>query len=290
MSNIPGIVYLLMLWLSKGEKLKAKLDTFDPASKTTEPFFDKSGNLLPKDVLPRYKSRWFRLKICYDNNNRWRSVPQALFSLMTDGRELEGGDLSGDTRRVDGISFHNMFNDLFQCGHKDIGSIRQAVTEMLSESPMAWARKLLCPTDADLKPKAAPKAAKKSREAEDEESDQESWYNLLAKGRFGFTEAEMKRMFDNNLKGQTESANKVRKELDKQISIHAEKLVRLTLARAAEEYVNIHDKNHTAFGQVYVQTDDQKSGNSDAVASALSKDISLFLIATFHHSFVLYRD
>ena len=59
MSNILGIVYLLMLWLSKGEKLKAKLDTFDPASKTTEPFVDKSGNLLPKDVLPQYKYCWF---------------------------------------------------------------------------------------------------------------------------------------------------------------------------------------------------------------------------------------
>ena len=67
-------------------------------------------------------------------------------------------------------------------------------------------------------------------------------------------------------------------------------MVCLTLTRAAEEYFNIHDNNHTAFGQVYVQTDDQKSGNSNAVASALSKDISLFLIATFHHSFVLYRD
>ena len=132
---------------------------------------------------------------------------------MTDGRELDGGDLSGDTKRVDGISFHNMFKDLFQCGHKDIGSIRQAVTEMLSESPMAWARKLLCPTDADLKPKAAPKAAKKSREAEDEESVQESWYNLLAKGWFGFTEAEMKQMFENNFKDKRESAKNIEKRI-----------------------------------------------------------------------------
>lgn len=272
-TNVPALVYALVLWLASDSKLTAFISITPPRPHTVPFLCDVKGNLLAASELARYKASWWRLKMSHEDFGVVRTFPDALVSLVTNGREI--GNLK-DKRR-DGISFKNLMEEL-KLTEK---GLQAKVKALRDENFERWVRNRVQPSEKDKK---------KSEEEEEEEegsqkSDEDEVPNvsdyLVSEGHFGFSPAELRKVF----KGETHSnAGDVLEQLDGQISILSEKLVRLCLAREAGNRINTEDNSHDVFSDKFVQASNDQKGKSVTVANGLSNSMVWFLNAICRNS------
>ena len=289
-TNVPGLISMLIFWLSKQSDLVSGVYSKDPKSKTGAPFFTSQGNLLPKSEFGKYRSKWFRMTVKHKEYNVIRTIPEALLSLASDGRE-KGKFVGEKESEHDGISIDNMMKDLARFDIVGHAKLRAEIDAMCNVKPMNFARNILNPTPTDKKNQQKKEdtgtgaASMKILPMLEEKDD---YY--LAEGQFGFAEREMNKLsFEGQLISDDEIKKRQKQHLDRLISIHSEKLVRLALARAALPWVDKDNSKHTPFGGNYVQTPDMAAGNSAAIANAISTDIATFIVDMFNSSINVAR-
>jgi hypothetical protein len=275
-TNIPALINLLFLWLSKQKKLRAKV-----VLKPTGDFFvDNRGDLLPISKIGKIQPKWFRMKVFHLDKGIKRSIPEALLSLVTDGRH-DGKD--------DGITFENLLLDVDFSTQE---ALKKRISDMLEEKRDDFARRNIIPTARDLLKnvkeldkdecaRGVPEKADAGVAAtgvavvESQEEAVES-RNFPIKGQFGFNKGELKKIFQSNNGDAT--PKEVRTNLDAMISIHAEKLVRLSLARAAEMRIDPSSLDED-FSSSYIQSQDMMKKESSAIMNAFSNDVCILLSA-----------
>jgi len=272
-TNIPALIKLLIFWLSRQSKLKAKI----LIKKSGKIFIDKIGNLRARDEIEAVKLNWFRMKVYHEDMKVDRSIPEALLSLVTDGKH--------DDEKNDGITFENLLLDV---GFSTQEALVTRITDMMAEKREDFARRNIVPSTADvhknIKEMEKDDAARgvldgSSDEDVDDESEEVSTESkdFPLRGHFEFKQGELKKIFNN--KEEDVTPEEVRTNLDAMISVHAEKLVRLSLARAAQSRIDSNDDDHEKFSGSYIQSKEQQKGESDAILNGFSNDICWFLSA-----------
>lgn len=259
-TNIPALLKLLMLWLSKKKNLLSNITV-----RVNESYLcDAKGNLPAEAELPEFDINWYRMKVYHRDFRVERSIPDAVVGLISDGLA---------TRQRDGITFMNMLKDLdLQPDSPETkDKILKMVKEMDSARRQTFARELVDPTAKDKlnmreRAEKAGKSNSHSAASKDAPVPTASLSGFQTKGNFSFPAGDLNNIFG---KEKNHSSSQIKDTITTQMSVHAEKLVRLAVANAAAS--RIDDEDNVKLTATYLQ--DNTKGESNAIMNGLSADI-----------------
>ena len=273
-SNIPALIQLILFWLSRKKTLVASISVRDSQRR---PYFTRQGNLAAHDVFTDFPASAFRMRVQHKEKKVKRTIPQAILSLVTDSRQFGGFDSEESEEADDGITFQNLLADL-EFETKE--AISRRMKDMDKVGFEAFARRMFSPSDSD-----------KIHNDEEDYKDEEARTGVKLRGpgylrkstagsgsaastpSLAFPSQQLVDIFGPK-KAPFLDPKKVRSNLDLQIAVCCEKLVRLSLAKAAESRIDLENNEHSAFSPKYLQSEDSQKAKEEAIMNGLSQSIA----------------
>jgi hypothetical protein len=308
-SNTMEVLKLLFVWVAEKKSLNCKIRgpfervrgqvSKDGTTKNELVRLVKAdGQLETRERFPKIQEDTFQL-VFYHNYEPYNllSVPDALYSLLTDGKST-----SEDKRRSH-ITFDNLLSDLEieNLPGKLLYKIQQIEAEgtstYIKERMEKEVKSKKTPSvegtvsDEPKKKKRTSKNVKKKNEwlkgqcplepIADSSDDEEAVVPDVDtfKRSFKFHKGELSKLGMKKGDKIVVTPQSVVDEFDAAISVHAEKLIRLIMARSAGMRIKADESNHTLFGPKYLQPEaDGNNKREDTLyCSGFSKDIIHFL-------------
>lgn len=284
-TNVPALISILFLWLAERKSLEGYMQVEDAQGRLQ---FGSDGDLKPISEIPEIDKSLLRLKVSYKGNKR--TIAQAIVSLLTNGHGVKGS--------VDGITFANFLQD---CNWTE-EMAKEKILKFPTADPSNVARRAFLPNKADKKAleKEAKRDAKKrdgkykKGNTDDEEEDEEdeshgaggprtkktkklsaeevnrdNYYS--EQGKFAYKPAELNKILP---KEEVSNAGDAIQSIDPTVSMLMERVVRLSLGRAAGLRIETDNPSHEKFSRKFVQ-DPEENHKKDVklIANSLSRDL-----------------